>query len=78
MAVSFIGGGNWKIQRKPLTCCKSLPNFHKMLYLSAPGHEWDLNNFEKAVRKKYVIFIEFCMKWDPFSNLNLELMSARD
>jgi hypothetical protein len=44
MAVSFIGGGNWKIQRKPLTCCKSLPNFHKMLYLSAPGHEWDLNS----------------------------------
>jgi hypothetical protein len=37
-----------------------------------------IENFEKAVRKKYVIFIEFCMKWDPFSNLNLELMSARD
>ena len=22
VAVSFIGGGNWNTQRKPLTCCK--------------------------------------------------------
>jgi hypothetical protein len=24
---SFIGGGNLSMQRKPLTCCKSLTNF---------------------------------------------------
>jgi hypothetical protein len=27
MAVSFIGGGNRRTQRKPLTCHKSLTNF---------------------------------------------------
>jgi hypothetical protein len=27
VAVSFIGGGNWSTQRKPLTCRKSLTNF---------------------------------------------------
>jgi hypothetical protein len=26
VAVSFIGGGNWSTQRKPLTCHKSLTN----------------------------------------------------
>jgi hypothetical protein len=25
--VSFLGGGNWSTQRKPLICCKSLTNF---------------------------------------------------
>ena len=33
VAVSFIGGGNRRTWRKPLTCCKSLTNFyHIMLY----------------------------------------------
>ena len=27
VAVSLIGGGNRRTQRKPLTCCKSLTNF---------------------------------------------------
>jgi len=27
VAVSFIGGGNQRTQRKPPTCCKSLTNF---------------------------------------------------
>jgi hypothetical protein len=27
MGVSFIEGGNWRTQRKPLTCHKSLTNF---------------------------------------------------
>jgi nitrate reductase gamma subunit len=27
VAVSFIGGGNWRTQRKPLACRKSLTNF---------------------------------------------------
>ena len=35
VAVSFIGGGNWRTQRKPSTCRKSLTNFyHIMLYTS--------------------------------------------
>ena len=28
VAVSFIGGGNRRTRRKPLTCCKSLINFY--------------------------------------------------
>ena len=27
VVVSFIGGGNWRNRRKPLTCRKSLTNF---------------------------------------------------
>jgi len=27
MAVSFIGGGNWSVRRKPPTCHKPLTNF---------------------------------------------------
>ena len=27
VAVSFIGGGNRRTRRKPLTCCKLLANF---------------------------------------------------
>jgi hypothetical protein len=35
VAVSFIGGGNQRILRKPPTCRKSLTNFyHIMLYTS--------------------------------------------
>jgi hypothetical protein len=32
VAVSFIGGGNRSSQRKPPICCKSLTNYHIMLY----------------------------------------------
>ena len=31
MAVSFIGGGNWSTQRKPLTCRKSLTNYYHIM-----------------------------------------------
>ena len=31
MAVSFIGGGNWSIGRKPPTCHKSLTNFYHIM-----------------------------------------------
>ena len=30
--VSFIDGGNNSTRRKPPTCCKSLKNYHIMLY----------------------------------------------
>jgi hypothetical protein len=31
VAVSFIGGGNWSIGRKPPTCHKSLTNFYHIM-----------------------------------------------
>jgi hypothetical protein len=31
VAVSFIGGGNWSTERKPLTCHKSLTNFYHIM-----------------------------------------------
>jgi hypothetical protein len=31
ISVSFIGGGNWSTQRKPLTYCKSLQSLKKWL-----------------------------------------------
>ena len=32
VSISFIGGGNWSTQRKPLTSCKSPTLYHIMLY----------------------------------------------
>jgi len=35
VAVCFIGGGNWRTQRKPQTCRKSLTNlWHTIVHLA--------------------------------------------
>jgi hypothetical protein len=48
VAVSFIGGGNRRTTRKPLTCRKSLTNFILLFYTPRleqeltlkPQHQW--------------------------------------
>jgi hypothetical protein len=45
MAVSFIGGGNLSIRRKPLTGRKSQTNFKSQNVVSStPHHEQDSNS----------------------------------
>jgi hypothetical protein len=42
VAVSFIGGGNQRILRKPPTCRKSLTNFYHIMLYTSPWSRFEL------------------------------------
>ena len=44
VAVSFIGGGNWSIRRKPPTCRKSLTTLSHNVVSNTPTHERGSNS----------------------------------